>query len=299
MKKAYKVLLIVAVSLIVSGFLISLVATFAMRFDLTKLSTSSAVNKVYDITENFEDIDIDAAECDVTVKLSDTNKCQVVVSETENIKHVVTVEDRELKIWRNDMRKWYDFIGININKMHITLSLTQQSLDELNIKTASGNVTVDSALEFEEAEIKSASGDISFLAKARDELTIATASGDIDVKNSDLKEIELTSASGSISVSNVKCNNFTASTASGKIMLNSLISSDQINAKTASGKIELKDCDAGELILKSVSGKVEGILLSDKTFIAKSTSGNIAVPNTVGGVCRITTTSGNIHFEIK
>ncbi len=299
MKKAYKVLLIVAVSLIVSGFLISLVATFAMRFDLTKLSTSSAVNKVYDITENFEDIDIEAAECDVTVKLSDTNKCQVVVDETENIKHVVTVEDNTLKIWRNDMRKWFDFIGISINKMHITLSLTQQSLDELDIKTASGDVVVDSTLKFEEAEIKSTSGDISFLANVKDELKIATASGDIEVKNANSKEIKTTSASGSISVSDVKCQDFTASATSGEIMLNSLISSEKINAKTTSGKIALKDCDAGELILKSTSGKIEGTLLSDKTFIVKTTSGNIAVPNTVGGVCRITTTSGNIHFEIK
>ena len=57
--------------------------------------------------------------------------------------------------------------------------------------------------------------------------------------------------------------------------------------------------DAGSLRVETVSGDVSGTLLSQKMFQVQSTSGNTNVPlSQSGGICTVTTMSGNVHLSV-
>ena len=73
-----------------------------------------------------------------------------------------------------------------------------------------------------------------------------------------------------------------------------------LNATAQSGNITLEKSDAGELTLKASSGNITGSVLTEKIFLAESSSGRINVPKSVsGGRCEITTGSGNIDLRIS
>lgn len=71
--------------------------------------------------------------------------------------------------------------------------------------------------------------------------------------------------------------------------------------ETASGDIQLQDFDADMLKLHSNSGCVSGSLLSSKKFEISTNSGSVDVPpsDNNGGLCAVTTTSGDVTFRIS
>jgi len=63
--------------------------------------------------------------------------------------------------------------------------------------------------------------------------------------------------------------------------------------------VEFTACDAGEIVIETDTGDVEGTLLSDKIFITETDTGRIDVPKTTtGGRCQITTDTGDIKIKI-
>ena len=51
--------------------------------------------------------------------------------------------------------------------------------------------------------------------------------------------------------------------------------------------------------MKTDTGKVVGSLLSEKVFIAETSTGKVSVPKTTtGGKCEITTSTGDIKIEV-
>ena len=82
-------------------------------------------------------------------------------------------------------------------------------------------------------------------------------------------------------------------------MLADTVASQKLKANSTSGEIDLKRCDAKNIVLDTVSGEISGTLLSNKQFITKTTSGTVNVPQCVSNEeCRITTVSGDIYIEI-
>ena len=100
-------------------------------------------------------------------------------------------------------------------------------------------------------------------------------------------------------MSNVKGKEIFANTISGGVMLTDTVSSQKLKANSTSGEIDLKRCDAKNIVLDTVSGEISGTLLSNKQFITETTSGTVNVPQSVSNEeCRITTVSGDIYIEI-
>ena len=126
-----------------------------------------------------------------------------------------------------------------------------------------------------------------------------TVSGDISLTAVKAVSLQLRSTSGDILLSKAELSSqLIADSISGNISLKE-IKADSINTKTTSGDISLIKSDASSLLFISSSGVISGSLLSGKSFIVQSTSGDVRVPGSSGGgTCEARTISGDIKFTI-
>ena len=68
----------------------------------------------------------------------------------------------------------------------------------------------------------------------------------------------------------------------------------------STGDVNFNRSDALEIKVKVSTGDVTGNLLSPKIFYAETTTGKKDVPKTtVGGICEITTTTGDIIINMN
>lgn len=320
MKETKKTAIIVAVIMIAVGIVSSVCAIAAMSFDFANINTVAFEINTYTVDEAFTAISIDGAECDINLYPSEDGTCKVVCRESDKISHTVSVTNNTLTIKRHDNRRWYEHIGVYMSSMEIALYLPENEYEKLYAKNLSGNILAPSNFSFETAEVQSTSGNITFKASVSgalsaktvsgelyicktdpSKLTAQSTSGDITIDNIDIESnVNIKAVSGDIELSNVKCQGLTVNTTSGDIELLDCIASGSVSIESVSGNTELRRCDADSLWLKTSSGDIYGSLLSDKIFITNTTSGNVNVPHcTTGGRCEITTTGGDIEFEIK
>lgn len=320
MKSAKKTAIIIAVSFVVVGILLSFGALVAMDFDFTKMNTMTFQSKVYSIEESFTDIFIKDAECDVRLIPTQDGSCTVVCKESDQISHSVTVKNGRLTVERTDLRKWYERIGIYWGETEVLVYLPKTEYDRLSVSDVSGTVEIPKEFSFAQAEIDNTSGDVRFLASVQNKLSIKTVSGDIRIADNACPNVSAESTSGEILLSNmtaaetfrlktvsgdiriadIACQNVSAESTSGEILLSNVTAAETFRLKTVSGDVELRNCDAADLWIKTTSGEVSGTLLTEKVFLTDTSSGEVSVPKTTsGGKCEIKTTSGDIEIEIK
>lgn len=300
MKTAKKVWLIIAVCLVVIGAIICFASIKSLDFDFAKFDTAEFKTKTYTVEEAFNNISILGSECDIDFKLADDGICKIECAEGENLSHFIEVKDNRLVIERIDERKWYEYIGVYYGEIHLTVYLPDYSYDSLVIASFSGNVEISKDFAFNNAEINTSSGDISFTARVDEKLKLGSSSGEIYTSEVRPKELKVDSSSGDISLDSIECEKLIAKSGSGEIELNNVLVSGDLEAKSTSGDIKLEDCDAETVYLQSNSGDIDGRLLSQKTFDVTTASGEVSVPSgTSGGKCRIVTTSGDIDMQVK
>ena len=65
------------------------------------------------------------------------------------------------------------------------------------------------------------------------------------------------------------------------------------------GDVTFERCGAKKIRVKTDTGRVQGTLLGEMVFYAKTDTGKVRVPkSTTGGLCEITTDTGDIIFSI-
>lgn len=300
MSKAIKKLLITAAFLTVSGLVIFIGAMAALGFDFSKLSTMKYETNTYKVSSGFDKISIDTDITDIVFARSDDESCKVVCFEAEKMKHSVRCTNGTLTIGVNDERKWYEHIGISISSPKMTIYLPQSEYTSLSIDTATGNIDIPKGFTFNEIEIKSATGNVDCTANASDNIKIKSNTGNIDVSSVASKcDIDIKTNTGSIKLTDAACTNFTVESDTGNITLTNVIALDSIFVESDTGNVKLKSSDAARLSIETDTGDVTGTLLSEKVFIAKSSTGNVNVPKTqTGGKCKIITDTGNIKIDI-
>ena len=84
MKKTTKIILLAATAVTVLGILLAGGILFFVQADLTKLSSDTYVEKVYEIDQNFEHISINLRDADITFALSQDGKCRVETRKQSN-----------------------------------------------------------------------------------------------------------------------------------------------------------------------------------------------------------------------
>ncbi len=318
--KASKLLLTVALSMVALGLLFVAIAFVMTGFQPSAFNNAGeSKTETYLLEEVFDHINLQTAEADICILPSEDGTCRVICEETEKITHTVEVVNGTLRIRQEDTRAWYEHIGIFWAQMRVTVYLPEHVYQSMRLESVSGKIQLEIPLEITgDVSLKSTSGDISvrditcrrFDASAvsgkiivsnlqtKDAVCTAT-SGDLSVKNITVDgALELESVSGKIVLDDGHAARTTCNATSGDVKFENCLVDEHLEIHTVSGRINLISCDADTLRLGTVSGDVRGELLSEKTFQTQTTSGNVRVPSgQTGGLCYITTTSGNITFQ--
>ena len=107
-------------------------------------------------------------------------------------------------------------------------------------------------------------------------------------------------STGKTKLSDVTCKNLISTGSTGDITLTDVIATERFDIERSTGDVEMEACDAASLIILTDTGEVEGSLLSDKVFVVRTDTGDIDVPKTTsGGICEITTDTGDVEIYIK
>ncbi len=321
MKTGTVVILIIAVILVIIGAVIFTSALFAADFDFNKLSSEKYETNTYRVDGNFENIEIECETADVTFKPSADGNCRVECNENEKLKHSVTVKDGILRVSANDERKWYDHITFfGSRKASVTVYLPETIYASLSVDVTTGDVRLPRGFEFGSIMIDGTTGDVEIASEVTNTLDVRSTTGDIEVSDVSAGDIILSVTTGDIEVDNVvgdgdftfkfttggvemdnvTCKNFDGKGSTGDISLENVIAKEKLSVKTGTGDVIFEGCDAEEIYLKTTTGHVKGTLLSEKIFIADTSTGKVNVPKTTsGGKCEITTTTGDVRIRVK
>lgn len=320
MNKSKKIWLFTATAFVLIGIFLFSTAMSANHWNFSNLSTVKYETNTTSVVEKFSNIDIQTDTANIFFVPSEDGLCKVICHETEKNRHSVIVQNETLTIHINDEREWYDYIGITWETPQITVYLPEKEYASLFIKESTGDIAIPNDFHFQSMDISLSTGDIKNYASASENMTIKTTTGDIQIENISAKtiylsvstgyvdmisaiceeNIEIKVSTGKVKLADVSCKNLISKGSTGDISLINLIAKEQISIKRNTGDVKFSECDANEIFIKTSTGKVSGSLLSEKTFITNSNTGDIDVPkNTIGGKCEITTDTGNIKITIK
>lgn len=313
-------ILIIAGSLILVGCIAFVCVMSALKWDFTKLSTAEYETNTTEITENFSNITISTETANIVFASSENEKCKVECYEDVKAKHSVTVENDALVIKIDNQKSWYDYIGFNFGVQKITVYLPKTQYNALSVKGVTGNVKIAKEYSFNAAEISLTTGIIDFSASVLEDLKIKTTTGNVTVADNAVGSIDVSVTTGTVRLSkltcknditvgvttgrtyltDITCENLSSSGTTGNIDLTNVIAKENLSVKRSTGNVKLDGIDAAEITLKTSTGNVTGSILTNKKFVTDTSTGKVDVPTGAdGGVCNITTSTGNIKITIK
>ena len=281
-------------------FRLLLLIVFSMGLlTLTACSLSDYETNIHKINEEFDNISIKTDTADIAFVLSDDGMCRVVCYEDAKKSHSIEVQNGTLTINVLNDKKWYDYIGFNIDSPKITIYLPKAEYSSLVIEGSTGDIEIAKDFVFKNIDVSISTGDVKCYASAEETIKIATNTGNIYMESISATSLDLMVSTGRVTVSDIVCKNFTSQGDTGDISLKNVISTEKISIERETGDVTLKASDAVEIFITTDTGDVKGSLLTDKVFITKTDTGRINVPNSItGGRCEITTDTGDIKISI-
>ena len=314
-----KGIVISALILIFVGLTLFAWAFAASGFDISKLGTVECRTRTIEVSEDFSDIEIDAREADVYIEPSQDGKTSVAVVEQEKAPYSVSVEGGALRITREDKREWIDYIGINTQTMTIKLYLPEGEYGGLTVDSLAGHVNVDNAFRFGAITANTSAGGVSCAASSKGAIRIKTGTGAVKLEGLSAGSVDISVSTGGVTISSVECagelgikvstgratlqdvtcQSLVSYGSTGDVRLKNVIAEKKLEIKRSTGSVFFDACDAGSISIETSTGSVKGTLLTEKTFIAKTSTGSVSVPDTAtGGKCEITTTTGSIEIKL-
>ena len=298
MKKSFKILLITAIALLALGTAFVFAGFAVTGFDVNLLSIDPIVTNSSEISEDFDSISVNASVADVNILTSDDEKCRIEFKERKKFYFSAEVRNGTLLIGEVNTRKWYEYIGISFGKTSVTVYLPNDQYTSLSAKLSTGDITVKKSLTFENVSVLTDTGEISLNCDVTGNLSIDTNTGTVNISDNHPNSIKIESDTGNITLGNVECDNLKVETDTGIIRLSDVICSDKLDVTSHTGDVTLKACDASVIRIKTTTGNINGTLLSDKSFITKTSTGKVNVPQTSGDKCEAETKTGNISFTV-
>ena len=277
MKKAT----ILSVVFILVGSIIFAVAMSLSKWDFKKLSTVNYQTNEHFLTESFDSVEISTKTANINFVITEDSTAKVVCYEEKDLKHSVTVSGGVLSIKVEDNRNFLKFLRVDFNSPKITVYLPSKDYANLKVNASTANVLVENA-KFSDIDISVSTGDVTVKNQA--------LSGDLNVKVS----------TGETSVENVTCKNLFTDGSTGKVWLKNVIAEQKITVERSTGDIEFDGIDGCEIFIETSTGDVVGSVLSEKVFTVETSTGRYSAPNTTsGGICKITTSTGDAIVTIK
>ena len=319
MNKKTKAWLISASVLVALGLTVFAEVMAFCDWDFAKLGTVTYVTETYKADGGFDKISVGTETADIEFLPADDGNCTVVCSESENIKHSVSVKNGTLVIETADTRKWYEYICISFVKPKVSVYLPDSEYASLSVETDTGDIAVAREFSFESigisgdtsdvdcrafavgtVEIKVATGSTVIEGSSAERISLTSTTGDIRVNSTDVGgDIGIKTNTGNVNLTDTRCGDILAETDTGNITLKN-VAAGGISVGSDTGNIGFEDSDAENILAKTGTGNVTGTLLSEKVFVTKTSVGKVSVPRTVsGGKCEITTSTGDIRIDIR
>lgn len=329
--------LIVGCSLLVLGLVTSVVTLAVNQFDVGELA-DDLISKTYDIEGDFNKIECDLDITDLSIYLSNDGVNRAVCLEKENITFDIKVEDQKLKIVEDNQSKWWEFSYYSHTDIMLFLTKeTYESLsidtdtgdidvsdaftfENVNINGSTGEVIFGGKVEekltinlstgeaslfkvqTKDLEIKITTGKISILESLiSNNANLSYSTGNVYIKDSEVNgDFTVIGKTGDIFVENMNSKNVNIKLSTGECELIDFIASGDMKVESSTGSIKLDGCDAANLEIKTSTGNINGTLLTSKIFNAVSDTGKVSVPETYsGGICKLTSDTGNISISYK
>ena len=302
------------------SILLLLIIFCMMILTMTACSSMNYETNIHEINEEFNNISIKTDTADIAFVPSNDGMCRVACYEHAKSIHSVEIQNGTLMINVVNNKKWYDYIGVNIDSPKITVYLPEKAYSSLVIEESTGDIEISKDFKFKSIDISLSTGNVKCYASAVENITIAASTGDIYAEGISASSLAFTVSTGNVTVSSVTCEeditigvstgktyltdvackNLTSTGSTGDISLKNVISTEKISVERSTGDVTLDRSDAAELFITTSTGDVEGSLLTDKVFITKTDRGRINVPNSItGGRCEITTETGDIKISIS
>ena len=248
MSKIIKILLIILLTILISGLIFVFVLLLNNKMDLKIIQSKL----IYDenIIEPFDNIQVSTNNLDIKLVKSEDSNVKVKVYDRKDSHLSVKVNDNTLIIDNNEHNSWCFFC---FGKSEVIISLPEKEYN-LVINSSSGDII--SKLDFNTVTIVTTSGDTT-LNKVND-LVINSTSGDIEIN--EVGNVTITSTSGDVEV--------------GKVI-------NSLNIETTSGDIEINDLTImKDSSIKVISGDVIIHKSSDNIYYnAKATSSDVKISN--------------------
>lgn len=319
MDKKTKLWIIIAIILILVGYIIFCWVMNKLNWDFTKLSISVFETNKHEISDNFEDINVITNTADIEFMPSSNSNTLIVCYEQKNVSHSVKVEDNALIIEVNDTRKWYEHISVFVKTPKITIYLPEIEYNELKVNSNTGDISILKNLKFSNVDISVDTGNIINYALVHNDLKLKTSTGAILIKNTTANMIELSTSTGKVDVINVNCQsnikidvstgktnitntnckNIISNGSTGDISLKNVFASESFSIKRSTGDVKFEDCDANDIYVNTNTGNVKGNFLTNKVFFVQTDTGNIDVPKVMADEkCEIITDTGDIKITI-
>lgn len=313
-KKSVVILIIAAIFTIAGGIVLALTIG-----SYIKNANANMITNNYVVEDAYNKISLDVKTINIEIVSSEDDKTRIDVVEEEKIHHTYKVENNTLIIGVEDNTTWKDHIGFHFGTMKLTLSIPNESYEELIVKISTGDITLNGTYSFKDVNIKLSTGDVIIKTNVENMLTIETSTGDQTLEDINVKKAHLEASTGKISIknvvfsdevslktttgnktlTNVKAPSMEIHASTGKTTLNQTVIEGNLLIDVTAGDIKFNKSDAGTIDITTSTGDVRGSLLTPKTFAIEHHTGDAKVPPTSGGLCKIKTDTGDIVITIE
>lgn len=296
MKKKYIVL---AASLLALGLILFGGAMTMLKWNFSRFTTTKYETVTHDLTEDFQNIKIESGTADVVFLPAEGDTCTVICEQEKKIPFTVTVADGTLKIERNDLRKWYEYISIGFRSPKITVALPKGEYDALAVKANTGDATIKD-ISFGTLGITARTGDVTVENAVIGALDVSLTTGRITLSNVTADGIKTHVSTGKTFLTNVKANSLSSDGSTGDLTMTDTVISGKLSVERSTGDVRFTRCDAGEIEIKADTGDVDCSFLTEKVIFATTDTGKVDIPqSTVGGKCVIETDTGDIKVVFE
>ena len=279
--KRTAIAILVAVLVVAIGAGLVFAGLSAVNFKVRDLGTAQYVTNTHEVGEGFTRVEMDMDTADVDILPAEDGKCRVVCVEREKYPHTVTVENGTLIVRSAKDQKWNFTIGAVVKNPSVTVYLPAKDYASLKLEADTGTVKLVAGLSFETVDLDADTGSVTVDGVDVKKLKISADTGRIAIANMTPETVDLDAATGSIRVTDVVC-------------------SGDMRIEADTGSIRLEDADAANLYLEADTGSISGTIRTEKTFVAKSTTGSVKVPEgTSGGRCEVRADTGSIRLSIS
>ena len=302
MRTEKKIAIIIASSMMIVGLSIAGTAIKSVGGDFRSMFKKQEYQEqTKEITEAFDDIEIDVLDQDLYIKKSTDKRAYFICSESKDIKYDIAVSGKTLPIKEKSENKILHFSFGDMDSHPAQLFLPQDQYNNLKAHVGSGDMYLEENFTFRDVTLNVGSGDINLDKLDAEEVNLKTGSGQICFTGSQTVSTNLHSGSGDLKAQDIVCKKgFSADTGSGELVLTNVTSTESFYAKASSGDISLNSCDSMKMEFHTGSGDITGSIKTAKTFDAHSGSGDVRVPvDGNGGNCLIKTGSGDIEITVE